>query len=342
MSKRKNPFTEENASPTKKRKIDSCNNNNCTIRFTATQNAKLKEKSFSINSKKNFKVGRDPSKCAIVFTETPMVSRIHCEFIIDNNHKLFCKDLKSTNGVFINNTKIDKQGTLTQVNNNDIIRFGKNKTIKNKNYNHEYKVEIILNATLNNDNNATISNSSLSLTEMSSASLSSNGNIGGSGSGSGSGSLVDIQAILQQTVKAQLAEHTKKMEAKLAAKDAENAKIKQKLHEKEMKELALKAKQQKEELERKQQEVEAMKKKMEIEKEQNAKKLELEKQKIEKDKKRAIEETKRKQKAELAKMKQKEEETKRKLSNSAIYPYSNPSSFHPCTISKGTRGGIED
>ena len=303
-TKRKNPYSEENTSPAKKRKIDDTLKT-YTIKFTATGDAKAKEQSFSIINKKSFKVGREP-KCEIVFENTPMVSRIHCQFIFKDNHQLFCKDLKSTNGVFINNEKIDKNGTLAPVSSNDIIRFGK----KYKKYNHEYKVEIIENGDNNNNNNNS-NTSSLSLTQMSSLSSQTSSNGGGGGS---IGNLMDIQAILQQTVKAQLAEHTKAMEAKLAAKDAENAKIKQRLHEKEMKDLAAKAKKQKEELEKKQKEVEKMKTKMEKEKVKQAAKLKAEKERIEKEKQKAIEESKKKQEEELAKMKQKEEETKQKLS----------------------------
>merc|ERR1712083_1256948 len=104
MSKRKNPYSQENTSPTKKRKIDNNNNNdnsnnNWCIKLKTTQNGtKNEEKEFSINNTKTFKVGRDPSICSVVFSETPMVSRIHCQFIYNpnNQNKLFVKDLKST------------------------------------------------------------------------------------------------------------------------------------------------------------------------------------------------------------------------------------------------------
>merc|ERR1712228_11048 len=113
---------------------------NCCVKLTSTHNnCKANESFFSINNKKCFKVGRDPSCCQIIFTNTPMVSRVHCEFIFNQNNELFVKDLKSTNGVFVNNASVDKQGALQQIFDGDIVRFGK----RSKSFNHEYRIEII-------------------------------------------------------------------------------------------------------------------------------------------------------------------------------------------------------
>ena len=119
----------------------------CVIKFIPVQTTELCSKQFSIKMNNefdtSFKVGRDPRVSDFLFTDTPVVSRIHCEFVMDD-FTLFCRDLKSTNGAFINGIRIDQTGkTMTKVNHNDINRFGKPVQLINKLYHHEYKVQIV-------------------------------------------------------------------------------------------------------------------------------------------------------------------------------------------------------
>lgn len=98
---------------------------------------------------KSFKIGRDARKCNIVLDrDSPMISREHCEFTLIVNKskviKLFCKDLNSRNGVFINDTRIPSN-TLYLVHNKDVIRFGIHIQKQCIAYNYEYRIEIIPN-----------------------------------------------------------------------------------------------------------------------------------------------------------------------------------------------------
>eukprot|EP01084_Bolivina_argentea_P317276 550093_1 len=280
MSKRKNPY-QETESPTKKRKLAPSPTSNWCIKLTSTQNATAAESLFSISNEKSFKVGRDSSCCSVLFSNTPMISRIHCQFIYNNTkNQLFIKDLKSTNGVFVNNNKIDTNNSPKQLFTNDIIRFGK----IYKNFNHSYKIQIISNNSNNNSNtNNNTNNSNINCNN-----------------------LMNIEAILKRTVEKQLAAHSKQMEEKILAKEEENKRMKQILYEKEMKELAEKAAKQEQELENKQKEVEQMKQKIENEKLKSAQKLKMEKLKIQKEKENALKLAKIKQKQELEKIKKKE------------------------------------
>ena len=62
-------------------------------------------------------VGRDRS-CTIVLTH-PAVSRRHARLVVENG-QVVLEDLKSANGTFVNNSKVEK----IKVAEGDVIRFG--------------------------------------------------------------------------------------------------------------------------------------------------------------------------------------------------------------------------
>ena len=64
------------------------------------------------------------------FQSDPTVSRVHCEIFIDNENNVFLTDLKSTNGTFVNGTKISSSVMLKKL---DIVRAG-NSLVKWKEY----------------------------------------------------------------------------------------------------------------------------------------------------------------------------------------------------------------
>jgi predicted component of type VI protein secretion system len=65
-----------------------------------------------------FVVGRDP-KCNLR-PASDLISKLHCVFLVDGD-KLTLRDLKSTNGTFVNSQKLD--GT-TDLKDGDLVRVG--------------------------------------------------------------------------------------------------------------------------------------------------------------------------------------------------------------------------
>lgn len=70
------------------------------------------------------RIGRDPTRCAIVISE-PIVSKRHCS-IITRKDRVFIVDNDSTNGTYINNEKISEKELKTF----DTILLGKKGNIK--------------------------------------------------------------------------------------------------------------------------------------------------------------------------------------------------------------------
>ncbi len=69
-------------------------------------------------------VGRDPAQSLVVIQE-PIVSKLHCQ-IFARGGKVFVKDLHSTNGVYLNDEKIDER----ELKNEDVVFLGKKGTVK--------------------------------------------------------------------------------------------------------------------------------------------------------------------------------------------------------------------
>jgi hypothetical protein len=69
-------------------------------------------------------IGRDPAQSLVIIQE-PIVSKLHCQ-IFARSGKVFVKDLNSTNGVYLNEEKIDEG----ELNDNDIVFLGKKGTVK--------------------------------------------------------------------------------------------------------------------------------------------------------------------------------------------------------------------
>jgi len=65
-----------------------------------------------------FVVGRDP-KCNLR-PASDLISKLHCVFLVDGD-KLLLRDLKSTNGTFVNSEKLD--GTI-ELKDGDLVRVG--------------------------------------------------------------------------------------------------------------------------------------------------------------------------------------------------------------------------
>ena len=69
---------------------------------------------------KSIKVGREPGKNDIVVNDS-MVSRMHCEFIMDDYGNYRVVDLNSSNGTFVNGVR--RQGD-TKINPTDTVKIG--------------------------------------------------------------------------------------------------------------------------------------------------------------------------------------------------------------------------
>ncbi len=71
------------------------------------------------------KIGRDPSQSDIIISEL-IVSKLHCT-IYNIENDFYIKDNDSTNGVYINNEKIESE---QRIENGDVILLGKKGTVK--------------------------------------------------------------------------------------------------------------------------------------------------------------------------------------------------------------------
>lgn len=83
----------------------------------------LKISSFLITDNPLF-IGRDPAQ-SLVLIQEPIVSKLHCQ-IFARSGKVFVRDLHSTNGVYLNDEKIDER----ELNDNDVVFLGKKGTVK--------------------------------------------------------------------------------------------------------------------------------------------------------------------------------------------------------------------
>jgi hypothetical protein len=69
-------------------------------------------------------IGRDPAQSQVIIQE-PIVSKLHCQ-IYARAGKVLVKDLHSTNGVYLNEEKIDER----ELNDKDVVFIGKKGTVK--------------------------------------------------------------------------------------------------------------------------------------------------------------------------------------------------------------------
>ncbi len=69
-------------------------------------------------------IGRDPSQSLVIIQE-PIVSKLHCQ-IFARAGKVFVKDLNSTNGVYVNEEKVDER----ELRDSDVVFLGKKGTVK--------------------------------------------------------------------------------------------------------------------------------------------------------------------------------------------------------------------
>ena len=282
-NKRKNPYSNEQTTSPKKRKLNAADSYQWTITFTATQSASNAKPKYCIENESHFKCGRDPTSCSILFpSKNAMVSTNHCEFHYDPiEHKLWVKDLKSTNGVFVNGQHIDSNG-IHELFDGDTIRFGK----RFKSYNHEYRISIQHHdPNPNPDPNPNASNDSKQS--------------------------MDIDSMVRAAINEEIAEHRKKMGAELAAKDEEMKDIKQQLHNQSIEEKTKRTQQQRETLEQQRAEIEAMRHEIERETARNAQKIEADRLEMEREKQR-IEAMQQQKEEQEAMLKLKEQETKQK------------------------------
>jgi len=68
--------------------------------------------------------GRDPGQ-ALVIIQEPIVSKLHCQ-IFHRGGEVFVKDLQSTNGVYVNEVKVEEQ----RLEDGDVIYLGKKGTVR--------------------------------------------------------------------------------------------------------------------------------------------------------------------------------------------------------------------
>lgn len=70
------------------------------------------------------RIGRDPTRCAIVISE-PIVSKLHCSIMVRGN-RVFIIDNNSTNGTYIDNEKISEK----ELQSDQTVFLGKKGNIK--------------------------------------------------------------------------------------------------------------------------------------------------------------------------------------------------------------------
>lgn len=76
--------------------------NQLTLKWTEAGQSRTQ----TLNDQKNYRVGRDPTRCDIVLSH-PTVSGLHIEIFFDpGNHKFYLKNLRETNPPIINNQKL--------------------------------------------------------------------------------------------------------------------------------------------------------------------------------------------------------------------------------------------
>ncbi len=84
---------------------------------------------FAMNVGSDIVIGKDPGQSNMVRVEHAIMSRQHVQLMMDENGELYLVDLTSTNGVFINNRKINSNVPYP-LKSTDSISFGEGKTIQ--------------------------------------------------------------------------------------------------------------------------------------------------------------------------------------------------------------------
>ena len=84
---------------------------------------------FAMNAGSDIVIGKDPGHSNMVRVEHAIMSRQHVQLMMDENGELYLVDLKSTNGVFINNRKINSNVPYP-LKSTDAISFGEGKTVQ--------------------------------------------------------------------------------------------------------------------------------------------------------------------------------------------------------------------
>jgi hypothetical protein len=69
-------------------------------------------------------IGRDPAQSVVIIPE-PIVSKLHCQ-IFSRAGKVFIRDLNSTNGLYLNEEKINER----ELQDKDVVFLGKKGTVK--------------------------------------------------------------------------------------------------------------------------------------------------------------------------------------------------------------------
>lgn len=69
-------------------------------------------------------IGRDPAQSLVIIQEA-IVSKLHCQ-IFSRGGKVFVKDLNSTNGVYMNEEKVDER----ELQDSDVVFLGKKGTVR--------------------------------------------------------------------------------------------------------------------------------------------------------------------------------------------------------------------
>jgi len=75
---------------------------------------------FGMDKVKSYIIGKDSSSCDLIFSDLS-VSKQNTKITIDENGSIFVEDLKSKNGTYVNNKKIEEK---TQITSQDLITVG--------------------------------------------------------------------------------------------------------------------------------------------------------------------------------------------------------------------------
>ena len=253
-------------------------------------------------------VGRDPNQCQLILNSTRsnrmnvMISRKHCQFI-KLNGSYWIQDLKSTNGVYVNNKQvIDK----TKLNDGDIVRFGKYLIGKDSEFVYKYHV-----GSIGTDNCC----GDIEITNDGRVNRSDNNNV--------------IDATKLESMLSSLMDKQMKKQAEIMKnREIENAKLKEQLREMEMNEI----KKQRDNVLKSKQEMIKKHQEMELEQKEMLKKYEIEKENILKELQRQKKqneitkiESERKEENILNKLKENEMKQKKELEmkNSALKKITN-------------------
>lgn len=81
----------------------------------------LPNRSFSVPLRQSIIVGRDKGLCDITLDYDKSISAKHCDIVVRGN-KFYIKDLQSTNGTYVNSSKVLKESKISP---GDILRLGR-------------------------------------------------------------------------------------------------------------------------------------------------------------------------------------------------------------------------